>query len=55
MIKTGNHGVVARWDVRVSIGKLVSIVDDEEDITTLFHDALKHINGITLFTFTDPI
>ncbi|HXW11616.1 MAG TPA: response regulator [Nitrososphaeraceae archaeon] len=39
----------------MSIGKLVSIVDDEEDITTLFHDALKRIDGITLFTFTDPI
>ena len=39
----------------MSIGKLVSIVDDEEDITTLFHDALKRINGITIFTFTDPI
>lgn len=39
----------------MSIGKLVSIVDDEEDITTLFHDALKRIKGITIFTFTDPI
>jgi DNA-binding NtrC family response regulator len=25
------------------------------DITILFHDALKAIVGITLFTFTDPI
>lgn len=39
----------------MSLGKLISIVDDEEDITTLFHDALKGIKGITIFTFTDPI
>ncbi len=39
----------------MSLAKLVSIVDDEQDITTLFHDALKGINGITIFTFTDPI
>ncbi len=54
MLKTGNHGVVARWDVPAS-GNLVTIVDDEQDITTLFHDALMRINGITIFTFTDPI
>ena len=34
---------------------LVTIVDDEQDITTLFHDALMRISGITIFTFTDPI
>ncbi len=39
----------------VSTGKLVAIVDDEQDITTLFHDALRSINFITIFTFTDPI
>ncbi len=39
----------------MSLAKLVSIVDDEQDITTLFHDALKGINGTTIFTFTDPI
>jgi DNA-binding NtrC family response regulator len=39
----------------VSSGKLVSIIDDEPDITALFHDALISINGITVFTFTDPI
>ena len=38
-----------------STGKLVSIVDDEEDITTLFHDALRSIIGITVFTFVDPM
>jgi DNA-binding NtrC family response regulator len=39
----------------VSSGKLVSIIDDEPDITALFHDALMGINGINVFTFTDPI
>lgn len=39
----------------MSLGKLVAIVDDEEDITILFKDALHGINGITVFTFTDPI
>lgn len=36
-------------------GKLVSVVDDEQDITTLFHDALVGINGIDVLVFTDPI
>ncbi len=52
---TGNHGVVARWDVPLSLAKLVAVVDDEQDITTLFHEALRSINGITVFAFTDPI
>ena len=39
----------------MSSDKLVSIIDDEEDITTLFHEALRSINGITVFAFTDPI
>jgi DNA-binding NtrC family response regulator len=39
----------------LSLVKLVAIVDDEQDITTLFHDALRSINGITIFAFTDPI
>lgn len=39
----------------MTLGKLVSIVDDEQDITTLFHEALRSINGITVFSFTDPI
>jgi len=34
---------------------MVSIVDDDPDIITLFHEALKSISGITIFTFTDPI
>jgi DNA-binding NtrC family response regulator len=39
----------------LSLAKLVAIVDDEQDITTLFHDALRSISGITIFAFTDPI
>src|SRR5688572_23993572 len=39
----------------MSLAKLVAIVDDEQDITALFHDALRSINGITIFAFTDPI
>jgi DNA-binding NtrC family response regulator len=35
--------------------KLVAIVDDEDDIVKLFRDALGSINGITIFTFTDPV
>ena len=34
---------------------MVSIVDDDPDIIMLFHQALKSISGITIFTFTDPI
>ena len=34
---------------------MVSIVDDDPDIIMLFHEALKGISGITIFTFTDPI
>lgn len=33
----------------------MSIVDDDLDIVLLFHNALKSISGITIFTFTDPI
>ena len=51
---TGNHGLVVRWDNLLYLSKLV-LVDDEQDITRLFHDPLKGINGITIFTFTDPI
>ena len=33
----------------------MAIVDDEDDIVNLFRDALGTINGITVFTFTDPV
>jgi DNA-binding NtrC family response regulator len=35
--------------------RLVAIVDDDLDITELFHDALKLISGIVVFKFTDPV
>ena len=35
--------------------RMVSIVDDDPDITLLFDEVLKSISGITIFTFTDPI
>ena len=34
---------------------MVVIVDDNLEITILFREALKSIEGISLFTFTDPI
>ena len=34
---------------------MVVIVDDDLEITIVFREALKHIEGISLFTFTDPI
>ena len=34
---------------------MVSIVDDDPEIVMLFHEALKTLSGITIFTFTDPI
>ncbi|HEX7178212.1 MAG TPA: response regulator [Nitrososphaeraceae archaeon] len=33
---------------------LIAVVDDELDITLLFRDALKTINGFSIFGFTDP-
>ncbi|MGE5685343.1 MAG: hypothetical protein ACM3ZS_09410 [Nitrososphaerota archaeon] len=39
----------------MSLAKLVAVVDDKQDITILFHEALRSINGITVFAFTDPI
>jgi DNA-binding NtrC family response regulator len=36
--------------------RLVSVVDDEFDITELFHDALySKIDGITVVSFNDPV
>src|SRR6476620_2274980 len=34
--------------------KLVSIVDDECDVTELFGDGLRKLPGLSIFTFTDP-
>ncbi|HEY7777037.1 MAG TPA: response regulator [Nitrososphaeraceae archaeon] len=38
----------------MSRSKLVSIVDDEPEITELFCDALCRIEGCRVFKFTDP-
>jgi DNA-binding NtrC family response regulator len=35
--------------------RIVSIVDDDPGITMFFHEALRAIPGIAVFTFTDPI
>ena len=40
---------------QISKKKLIAIVDDEDDIVKLFRDAFGKINGITIFTFTDPV
>jgi len=37
-----------------SSNRYLSIVDDGSDITLAFHEALKSLPGITIFTFTDP-
>jgi response regulator RpfG family c-di-GMP phosphodiesterase len=34
---------------------MVGIVDDEKDITMLFGDALRDIEGISVFTFNDSL
>lgn len=34
---------------------LVGIIDDESDIVNLFRDALSKIDGLSIFTFTDPM
>lgn len=40
---------------RSTRGKIVSIVDDEIDITVLFQDALcRNIKGISVVSFNDP-
>ena len=44
---------MARID-KSSNNRIISIVDDEQDIIILFRDVLKGINGVTVFTFTDP-
>ena len=35
--------------------RIVSIVDDDPDVTLFFNEALRSIPGITVITFTDPI
>ena len=40
---------------QISKKNLIAIVDDEYDIVQHFRDALGPINGIAVFTFTDPV
>jgi DNA-binding NtrC family response regulator len=35
--------------------RLIAIVDDEPDILKLYQDFLSKIEGISIFTFTDPL
>ena len=35
--------------------RIVSIIDDDPGTTMFFHEALRSIPGITIFTFTDPV
>lgn len=49
-----NHGVVVGWRVLATLDKIVSIIDDQEDIVCLFKDALQGMNGFSVVTFTDP-
>jgi DNA-binding NtrC family response regulator len=42
-------------DNLITKNRLVAIVDDEDDITNLFRDALGAINDIVIVTFTDPV
>jgi two-component system cell cycle response regulator CpdR len=39
----------------MSTNRIICIVDDDADITLLFHDILNGITGVTVLTFTDPI
>jgi DNA-binding NtrC family response regulator len=37
-------------------GRIVSVVDDDVGTATFFHEALRqHIDGISVFSFTDPV
>lgn len=49
-----NHGVIVVWSSLATLSKIVSIVDDEEDIVCLFKEALQDMDGFLVVTFTDP-
>ena len=40
---------------QISPNEMVSIVDDESSITTLYGEALRRIDGILVFTFNDSL
>jgi len=39
----------------MSVYRIISIVDDDADITLLFQEVLKSISQIKVITFTDPV
>ena len=39
----------------MSVYRIISIVDDDADITLLFQEVLKSISQIKVVTFTDPV
>lgn len=39
----------------MATNRIICVVDDDADITLLFHDMLDSIAGVTILTFTDPI
>jgi len=44
------------WEITLSGKRIVSVIDDERDISQLFHDALcENIDGISVVAFNDPI
>ena len=53
-----SNGICIQWraNTTLSNNRIVSIVDDEIDITELFHDALcSKIDGISVVSFNDPV
>jgi DNA-binding NtrC family response regulator len=34
--------------------KFIGVIDDEQDLATLFTEALKQLEGYSVFGFTDP-
>ena len=49
-------GVVEGWKLVLSQDRIISIIDDEVDITELFQDAIcANIAGVKVITFNDPV
>jgi len=49
-----HHGVIVGWSSLATLSKIVSVIDDQEDIVCLFKDALQGMDGFSVVTFTDP-
>jgi CheY-like chemotaxis protein len=37
-----------------SLQKLIAVIDDDVELVALFTEALKQLNGYSIFGFTDP-